>query len=246
MDRGLWRGDYQGLASFTYQPTVPEIPVSFSVNSDTQIPIQGTINALTQEVFTIAEFPLQIKLEFTICLLYIPFVGCVLPISITIPVSTEQIGPIIIGSDELVSPTVIDTIISLPIDIAGSGSLGPFTSGFTWQQSPGFFNTTSEPSSGFFNSGGGGASGFLNDASGAVSGIGNAFTQNSGWFNAGGPGLSGLQNFGTLESGWANLGNSLSGVYNTSVLDLMSQAFLSGVGNIGSQISGILGHNGTP
>jgi hypothetical protein len=40
-----------------------------------------------------------------------------------------------------------------------------------------------------------------------------------------------FQNFGTLESGSANLGNFVSGIYNTSVLDMMHQAFISGFGN---------------
>jgi hypothetical protein len=36
---------------------------------------------------------------------------------------------------------------------------------------------------------------------------------------------------GTLESGWANLGNFMSGVYNTSILNLATQAFVSGFAN---------------
>ncbi|VBA38171.1 PPE family protein PPE34 [Mycobacterium innocens] len=191
-------------------------------------------------MFTIAEFPIHIKLEYTICLLYIPFVGCVLPISITIPVSTQHVGPITVGSDVLMPETQIDTVISLPVDISGSGRIGPFTNGFSWQQSSGFFNTTSAPSSGFFNSGGGGASGPYRTSETPSPRIRVGSTAAARGFRAC------KKNFGTLESGWANLGNSLSGFYNTSVLDLMTQAFLSGVGNIGSQLSGILTHNSTP
>ena len=68
----------------------------------------------------------------------------------------------------------------------------------------------------------------------------------SGFLNSGGVDLSGLQNVGTMESGWANFGNFISGIYNTSVLDMMSQAFVSGIGNIGSELAGILGNNSTP
>ena len=68
----------------------------------------------------------------------------------------------------------------------------------------------------------------------------------SGWFNSGGADLSGVQNVGTLESGWANLGNFLSGFYNTSVLDMMTKAFVSGFGNVVSELAGILNDNSTP
>ena len=49
-----------------------------------------------------------------------------------------------------------------------------------------------------------------------------------------------MQNVGTLESGWANLGNFMSGIYNTTMLNLATQAFISGFGNFGSQLSGVL------
>jgi len=76
-----------------------------------------------------------------------------------------------------------------------------------------------------------------------VSGYANAFISESGFFNSVGPDVSSLQNFGTLESGWANLGNFISGVYNTSVLDMMTQAFISGAGNVGTKVSGFLNSN---
>src|SRR5260370_42142060 len=128
-------------------------------------------------------------------------------------------------------------MISQPIDFPGNGTVGPFTCGFGWQQSPGFFNTSTTPSSGFFNSGAGGASGFLNDAGGAVSGLENRFADTSGLFNSGGPGISGLQNVGTLESGWANLGNFIAGGDNTNILNLAKQACVSGFANFGIQLS---------
>ncbi|MHA7652809.1 PPE family protein, partial [Mycobacterium sp. ML5] len=71
---------------------------------------------------------------------------------------------------------------------------------------PGFGNATTGPSSGFFNSGTGSSSGFGNFGPG-----------NSGWQNVSTAALgnSGLQNMGALQSGVANLGNSISGFYNT-------------------------------
>ncbi len=62
----------------------------------------------------------------------------------------------------------------------------------------------------------------------------------SGLFNSGGQGISGLQNVGTLESGWANLGNFMSGFYNTTMLNLATQAFVSCFANFGTQLSGVL------
>ncbi|WP_373123012.1 pentapeptide repeat-containing protein, partial [Mycobacterium marinum] len=236
----LWRGDYQGLLGFTYESTVPAIPWNIGVHSDIDIPITGAINTITQDMFTIAEFEIPISLETTICLIYVPFVGCVLHVSVTVPITTEHVGPFVIDPSVINPQSPINTAITDTIDFSDAGTVGPATFGFNWQQSPGFFNSSDTPSSGFFNSGAGGASGLLNDAQGAVSGIGNAFLESSGFFNAGGPGLSGLQNVGTLESGWANFGNSLSGIYNTSILNLMAQAFVSGLGNTGHELSGFL------
>lgn len=172
-------------------------------------------------------------------MIYIPFKGCVKHVSVTIPITTEHLGPYEIDASTINPDQPIDTAFTQTLDFAGSGTVGAFPFGFGWQQSPGFFNSTTTPSSGFFNSGAGGASGFLNDAAAAVSGLGNVFTETSGFFNAGGVGNSGFQNFGNLLSGWANLGNTVSGFYNTSMLDLATQALISGFGNHGARLSGI-------
>lgn len=175
----------------------------------------------------------------SVCVIYIPFKGCVKHVSVTIPITTEHLGPYEIDASTINPDQPIDTAFTQTLDFAGSGTVGAFPFGFGWQQSPGFFNSTTTPSSGFFNSGAGGASGFLNDAAAAVSGLGNVFTETSGFFNAGGVGNSGFQNFGNLLSGWANLGNTVSGFYNTSMLDLATQALISGFGNHGARLSGI-------
>ena len=216
------------------------------MTSDIEIPISGTINEITQDAFTIAEFDIPISLRVTICIIYIPFVGCVLSGSVTIPITTEHLGPFTIDSNVVNPETPIDLVVSQPINFPGGGTLGPFDFGFTVQQSPGFFNSTSAPSSGFLNSGSGGASGFLNNAAGAVSGIGNVFAETSGLFNSGGVGNSGLQNDGTLLSGWANLGNTISGFYNSTMLNLMTAALISGGGNFGNQLSGFFNQGTGP
>lgn len=137
----------------------------------------------------------------SVCVIYIPFKGCVKHVSVTIPITTEHLGPYEIDASTINPDQPIDTAFTQTLDFAGSGTVGAFPFGFGWQQSPGFFNSTTTPSSGFFNSGAGGASGFLNDAAAAVSGLGNVFTETSGFFNAGGVGNSGFQNFGNLLSG---------------------------------------------
>ncbi|MCU0222429.1 hypothetical protein N8H12_20810, partial [Mycobacterium tuberculosis] len=97
---------------------------------------------------------------------------------------------------------------------------------------PGFGNTTTTPSSGFFNSGDGGGSGFYN--------FGSAM---SGWWNqahsaAAGAG-SGFANFGSLDSGVLNFGSGVSGLYNTGGLPPGTPAVVSGIGNVGEQLSGL-------
>lgn len=242
----FWRGDYQGLGGFAYQSAVSEIPWSYDIGSNIEIPIEGDINAITQDAFTIDEFEIPIKLRVSVCVIYIPFKGCVKHVSVTIPITTEHLGPYEIDASTINPDQPIDTAFTQTLDFAGSGTVGAFPFGFGWQQSPGFFNSTTTPSSGFFNSGAGGASGFLNDAAAAVSGLGNVFTETSGFFNAGGVGNSGFQNFGNLLSGWANLGNTVSGSYNTSMLDLATQALISGFGNHGARLSGILNNGSGP
>lgn len=127
----------------------------------------------------------------SVCVIYIPSRG-VKHVSVTIPITTEHLGPYEIDASTINPDQPIDTAFTQTLDFAGSGTVGAFPFGFGWQQSPGFFNSTTTPSSGFFNSGAGGASGFLNDAAAAVSGLGNVFTETSGFFNAGGVGNSGL------------------------------------------------------
>jgi hypothetical protein len=36
----------------------------------------------------------------------------------------------------------------------------------------------------------------------------------------------------------------MSGLSNTTILNLATQAFVSGFGNVGTQLSGLLGHSG--
>ncbi|WP_414627766.1 pentapeptide repeat-containing protein, partial [Mycobacterium tuberculosis] len=98
---------------------------------------------------------------------------------------------------------------------------------------PGIGNSTITPSSGFFNAGAGGGSGFGNFGAGT-----------SGWWNQAHTALagagSGFANVGTLHSGVLNLGSGVSGIYNTSTLGVGTPALVSGLGNVGHQLSGLL------
>ncbi|WP_460688114.1 pentapeptide repeat-containing protein, partial [Mycobacterium bourgelatii] len=98
---------------------------------------------------------------------------------------------------------------------------------------PGIGNTSTTPSSGFFNSGAGGGSGW-----------GNVGTGMSGWWNQASSALlgtsSGYFNVGALGSGVLNWGSGLSGFYNTSALGVETPALVSGLGNFGHQVSGLL------
>ncbi|AMC52552.1 PPE family protein PPE56 [Mycobacterium tuberculosis variant bovis BCG] len=125
------------------------------------------------------------------------------------------------------------TIDRIPLTVGGGVTIGPITiQGLHIPAAPGVGNTTTAPSSGFFNSGAGGVSGFGNVGAGS-----------SGWWNQAPSALlgagSGVGNVGTLGSGVLNLGSGISGFYNTSVLPFGTPAAVSGIGNLGQQLSGV-------
>jgi hypothetical protein len=73
-------------------------------------------------------------------------------------------------------------------------------------------------------------------------GFANNGTGLSGWFNSNGPGLlggSGFQNFGGLISGFNSLGSGVSGFADTGDLDLVASSFVSGIADIGHNLSGL-------
>jgi hypothetical protein len=87
-----------------------------------------------------------------------------------------------LGPITILDQTTIDYDFADDVSQSGSGTLGPFkVLDVTWQQSPGYFNSSTAPSSGFLNSGTGGNSGIANDGTGN-SGIGNTGTDLSGFF----------------------------------------------------------------
>jgi hypothetical protein len=215
------------------------------VNAAIDIPITGSVNEITQELSNISEIPIKVQLEQTICYPWYepPFYQCT---TVKVTVYDDSIGGWTIGSTVLQPAISVDNSIAQAFDFPGSGTLGPYTFGFGFQQSPGFFNSTTTPSSGFFNSGGGGASGLFNSATGSVSGLANDFANTSGLANGGGPGNSGYINEGELVSGFANLGNTISGGLNTSTLGLATAANVSGFVNIGTNLSGFFNNVSLP
>lgn len=78
----------------------------------------------------------------SVCVIYIPFKGCVKHVSVTIPITTEHLGPYEIDASTINPDQPIDTAFTQTLDFAGSGTVGAFPFGFGWQQSPGFFNST--------------------------------------------------------------------------------------------------------
>ncbi|GAB7151666.1 hypothetical protein LRC537489_49260 [Mycobacterium riyadhense] len=127
------------------------------------------------------------------------------------------------------------TIDRIPVVLDVNALLGPINAPIVIPAVPGFGNATTVPSSGFFNAGGGGVSGITNFGADISGLLNQAATPLLG-------SVSGYLNFGALQSGLLNSGAGLSGLYNTSILDLnhLTSAFTSGVVNFGRQLSGFL------
>ncbi len=169
-------------------------------------------------------------------------IGVNLPLSLTIPGFTIPGGTLIPqlpvdlglsgGTPPFDTPTIV--IDRIALDLHAATTIGPINipiAGFGG--TPGFGNSTTVPSSGFFNAGGGGGSGIHNFGTG-MSGLLNAMSDPM--LGA----VSGFANFGTQLSGILNRGADISGLYNRSVLDLVTSAVISGFGNIGQNLSGLL------
>ncbi|WP_083274531.1 pentapeptide repeat-containing protein [Mycobacterium intermedium] len=245
----FWRGDRQGLMAADYTLTIPEIPLTLGGGGGIlRLPVTGQISALSVNPFSVHAvgggaipvnlditvdadtqgFDIEVDVPSPFPNFSIPVSG--LPIQLTIPLRSElaafQIPRITVAAIPL-NLTVGGSTTFLDVNLGGS--VGPITVPVIHlSPMPGFGNSTSAPSSGFFNSGEGGASGFGN--------IGEII---SGYWNVGSF-VSGFENYGgRLLSGLTNLGSAISGVSNTSALDLAIASVISGVGNLGHQLSGL-------
>lgn len=68
----------------------------------------------------------------SVCVIYIPFKGCVKHVSVTIPITTEHLGPYEIDASTINPDQPIDTAFTQTLDFAGSGTVGAFPFGFGW------------------------------------------------------------------------------------------------------------------
>jgi PPE-repeat protein len=177
----LWRGDMQGLLGFSYSLTIPEIPWNYSLDIAIDIPIHAASETLrTSSVtysipFNVRTWARQGACAFTFC----TWSGWGAP---TYIVGPEDLGDTI-DPITILDPMDFNYPLQDDIQMSDSGTIGPIpVIDFSWQQSPGWFNSTAEASSGFFNSGAGGESGIANVGANN-SGIGNAGVDLSGFFN---------------------------------------------------------------
>ncbi|MGV0623880.1 hypothetical protein ABVK32_28725, partial [Mycobacterium kansasii] len=202
----FWRGDGQGHAGFDYTLTIPAIGLNLGADVPLGIPVTGTIGTIVNGG------PPEITVPgFTIPTLHL-----------TGDALFGTIGPIVVDPITITGPSLNLTVgggQSLQLGFSGPG-VGPVVIPVLQVAAgPGVGNSTGVPSSGFFNSGVGGASGFGNVGGG------------SGWWNVGRS--SGVGNVGVLGSGVLNLGDGVSGWFNTV------PSMGSGVGNVGEQLAGL-------
>ncbi|MGV7249627.1 hypothetical protein PJN36_21175, partial [Mycobacterium kansasii] len=182
--------------------------------------LSGQVNGFTIPGFDIGQFGLNIPLSGQVNGFTIPGFD-IGQFGLNIPLSGQVGGFTIPGI----------TIDGFPLNVDLNGGLGPISIPINIGGTPGFGNVTTNPSSGFFNNGDGNVSGVANVGS-AISGFWNQVPDSL-------PGIiSGYYNVGHLESGMWNLGNTISGLYNTSPFGILTSAFNSGVKNVGQQLAG--------
>jgi PPE-repeat protein len=181
----FWRGDHQGLLNFTYSIKISEIDYHYAVHIPIDIPITGTVEALNLSKFDIS----------------IPFVitswnrtgGCA---GAGIGGGCYYVGGWYAPID-LYSGTIAETIDQTAI-------LDPTALAFAFQSLIDLMgNGTLGPfefevidfhqTPGYFNS---------------------TANPSSGFFNSGTGGNSGALNSGSLDSGLANAGSQVSGIFN--------------------------------
>ncbi|WP_421648498.1 pentapeptide repeat-containing protein, partial [Mycobacterium marinum] len=258
MNNGFfWRGTGQGLIGADYTITIPQIPLTIGGGGILNIPITGAITGLTVQSFTVhgvgsAATPIPVNLHLNVdgesggatVSVHIPNTDVSfdvhvdgLPITLDLPLDSE-VRPIVVPDIPISRIPIVLSLgsDSTSLNTAIGAGIGPISIPILdLPTAPGFGNATDSPSSGFFNSGPGGVSGF-----------GNVGDTLSGVWNFGSY-ASGLQNYGgSLLSGITNLGGATSGVGNTSDLGLAIAGVISGIGNVGSQLSGLFLEGSVP
>lgn len=222
----FWRRNGGGQLHIDLGADLSQIPITLNADIPVNIPITARLtNPIDIPAVTLPANPLDVSITTQVP------VAAGINADVVLNVG-GALGPITFPGTSISVPQVVGTLggpgVSIPLTL--NGTVGPGRISFFRLDGPGLFNSTGIPSSGLFNSGGGGGSGFFNSGAAAVSGLLNEALQ---------PGLSGYRNKGS-GSGTNNLGSAISGWTNTSSLkDPALPAFISGLRNVGTNLSGI-------
>jgi len=221
----FWRRDAGGQLNIDLGADLSQIPITLTGDIPVNIPITAeftdpvSIPALELPAVAIPDISLNQKVDLAL--------GIQADITIN---AGGSLGPIAFPGTNVDVPEIVGTLggpgVSIPITL--NGTLGPGRISLFRLGGPGLFNSSDVPSSGLFNYGGGGSSGFFNAGAAGVSGWMNTALQ---------AGASGANNTGS-GSGYSNTGSDISGYSNTSSIDPALSALVSGLLNIGTNLSG--------
>ncbi len=220
----FWRRDAGGQLNIDLGADLSQVPITLTGNVPVNIPITAkftdpvSIPSITLPETAIPDISFATKVDL----------GGI-PADVLIKAS-GALGPITFPGTNVNVPELVGTLggpgTSIPIEL--KGTLGPGRISLLRLGGPGLFNSSDTPSSGLFNYTAGGGSGFFN--SGALG--------SSGWMNTAlQAGASGANNTGS-GSGFSNTGSAISGYSNTSSIDPALSALVSGLLNIGTNLSG--------
>jgi len=221
----FWRRDAGGQLNIDLGADLSQVPITLTGDIPVNVPITAeltdpiSIPSITLPETAIPDIVYPTKVDL----------GGI-PADVLIKAS-GSLGPITFPGTNVNVPQLVGTLggpdTSIPIVL--NGTLGPGRISLFRLGGPGLFNSSDVPSSGLFNYTAGGGSGFFN--SGALG--------SSGWMNTAlQAGASGANNTGS-GSGFSNTGSAISGYSNTSSIDPALSALVSGLLNIGTNLSGV-------
>ena len=227
----FWRRDAGGQLHIDLGADLSQIPITLNADIPVDIPITAVLtNPISIPAIDLPANPIDVSITTQVPLTSSINVDVVLNIG-------GSLGPITFPGTNVSVPEIVGTLggpgVSIPVTV--NGTVGPGRISVFRLDGPGLFNSTGFASSGLFNSGDGAGSGFFNSGAAGV----------SGWMNdALQAGLSGYNNAGS-GSGSSNLGSAISGTSNTSTLDPALSAFVSGLLNVGTNLSGRFNDQGS-
>ena len=220
----FWRRDAGGQLNIDLGADLSQIPITLNANIPVNIPITAELtNPISIPSLELPVSPIDTSITTKVELA--PGV-----VADVVVVANGTLGPITFPGTSITVPKIVGTLggPDTTIPVVLNGTLGPGRISLFRLGGPGLFNSSDVPSSGLFNYGGGGSSGFFNSGAAGV----------SGWMNdALQAGLSGANNTGS-GSGYSNTGSDISGYSNTSSIDPALSALVSGLLNIGTNLSG--------